>query len=97
MIYCDIPLFQSPSIITGDSLHPELFNSISKDWLYIIKLIVGFESNLRNNLNRKRTKYKDLVEEKNEQYNNVKFVNLSISTLGIFDEASKTSWTCYWN
>ena len=35
------------------------------------------------------TKYKDLVEKKKEQYNNDKFVNLSISTLGVFDEASK--------
>ena len=31
----------------------------------------------------------DLVEKKKEQYNNVKFVNLSISTLGVFDEALK--------
>ena len=89
MIYCDTSLFQSPSIITGESLRPDLLISISKEWLYIIELTVGFESNLRNNANRKMTKYKDLAEKKKEQYNNVKFVNLSISTLGVFDEALK--------
>ena len=55
----------------------------------MIELTVVFESNLRKNSNRKRTKYKDLVEKKKEQYNNVKLVNLSISKLGVFDEASK--------
>ena len=87
--YCDIPLFQSPSIITGDSFRPVLLISISKEWLYIIEPTVGFEHNLRNNSNLKRIKYKDLIEKKKEQYNNVKFVNLSISILGVFDEASK--------
>ena len=88
MIYCGLPLFQSRSIITGGSLRPDLLISISKEWLYIIERTVGFESNLRNNSNRKMTKYKDLVEKKKEQYNNVKVVHLSINALGVFDEAS---------
>ena len=55
------------------------------DIITIITIII-----IRNNSNRKKTKYKRKRQKrKKEQYNNVKFVNLSISTLGVFDEASK--------
>ena len=77
-----------------DSLRPNLL--ISKDWLYIIELTVGFETDLRNNLNRKMTKYKDLIEQK-KQYNNVNFINLSMGTLVVVDEASNISLACYRN
>ena len=77
-----------------DSFRPNLL--ISKDWLYIIELTVGFETDLRNNLNRKMTKYKDLIEQK-KQYNNVNFINLSMGTLVVVDEASNISLACYRN
>jgi hypothetical protein len=42
---------------------------------------VGYESNLQVNANRKRQKYLDLIKEKEADYDKVKFVNLSLSTL----------------
>ena len=52
--------------------------------LYIVELTVGFESNLQKNVERKKLKYKELIREKKEHFNAVKFVNLSISSLGVF-------------
>ena len=52
--------------------------------LYVVELTVGFESNLQKNVERKKSKYKELIREQNEHFNRVKFVNLSISSLGVF-------------
>ena len=54
--------------------------------LYIVELTVGFETNLTNNVIRKKSKYKDLVRKQKENFGTVKFINLSISALGIFDK-----------
>ena len=42
-------------------LRPDLLISVSDEWLYILELTVGFESNLRTNAERKAQKYRDLV------------------------------------
>ena len=52
--------------------------------LYVVELTVGYESNLHNNAKRKEAKYRELVSQLHETYNQVKFVNLSMSSLGIF-------------
>ena len=57
--------------------------------LYVLELTVGFESNLNNNAVRKKEKYLNLIKEMSRNYRCVKFVNLSLSSLGIFcDEFS---------
>ena len=56
--------------------------------LYILELTVGYETNLRNNINRKCSKYKQLIEEQKKTFRSVKFINLSISALGVFDKES---------
>ena len=57
--------------------------------LYVLELTVGFESNLNNNAVRKKEKYLNLIKEMSRNYRCVKFVNLSLSSLGIFsDECS---------
>ena len=52
--------------------------------LYIIKLTVGFETNIDNNASRKYEKYRNLIQELSSNYHDVKFINISISSLGIF-------------
>ena len=52
--------------------------------IYILELTVGFETNLEVNAERKRAKYQSLMETLKSKYTDVKFVNLSISSLGIF-------------
>ena len=56
--------------------------------MYVIELTVGYETNLRNNINRKHSKYKDLIEEQKKKFSSVTFINLSISALGVFDKES---------
>ena len=49
---------------------------------------VGFETNLHNNVECKKAKYRTLIEElkQSRQFTSVDFVNLSVSCLGVFDK-----------
>ena len=87
-IFANIPGYITPSVVTGDDLRPDLLISISDKWLYILELTVGFESNLRTNAERKAQKYRDLVLQQSNKYANVKFINLLMSALGIFDKGT---------
>ena len=87
--YVDIPGFVNPSVLTSDTLRPDLLLVIENECLYILKLTVGFESNLKVNANRKHQKYLDLIKEQKTNYDKVKFINLSLSTLGVFSRSSE--------
>ncbi|CAB4008395.1 Hypothetical predicted protein [Paramuricea clavata] len=78
----------NPSVITGDELRPDLLITLENKYIYILELTVGFESNLLTNATRKRQKYQDLINEQLKNYKKVKFVNLSISSLGVFSHPS---------
>ena len=54
----------------------------------MLELTVGFESNLQTNATRKRQKYQELNNEQYKKYEKVKFINLSISSLGVFNQSS---------
>ena len=82
-MHVDIPGFKSPSIITGDSYRPD-FLSCSNGSLYVVELTVVYKTNLEKNVKRKNAKYRELVKQVNQDFNGVKFVNLSMSSLGIF-------------
>jgi len=56
----------------------------------ILELTVGFETNLSSNASRKTIKYQDLTVNLRQQYNAVKLISLSISTLGIISSLSTT-------
>ena len=86
----DLPGFESPSIITGDEFRPDLLVSTPDKHLYVVELTVGFESNLTNNANRKKAKYKNLIRELDQNFTSVKFINLSVSSLGVFDKECHT-------
>ena len=75
-------------MITGELFRPDLIVLTKDNTLFILELTVGYETNLRNNINRKHTKYKELIEEQKKIFPSVIFVNLSISALGVFDEES---------
>lgn len=85
-LFVDLPGYKSPSVITGDEQRPDLLLSTSNNYLYIVELTVGFETNLANNVKRKKAKYNYLVRKLNEEFTNVKLINLSISSLGVFDK-----------
>ena len=87
-LYVDLPGYLSPSIITGDTLRPDLVLTIENKCIYILELTIGFESNLQTNATRKREKYQDLINKQLNYYEEAKFVNVSISSLGVFSETS---------
>ena len=87
-IYADLPSFSNPSIITGDDYRPDLLILTKDNCLYVLELTVGYETNLRNNIQRKYSKYKDLIIELKKNFQSVKYINLSISALGVFEKES---------
>ena len=87
-IFADLPGFSNPSIITGDKHRPDLLLTTKDNCLYILELTVGYETNLRNNIKRKQTKYAALIQDQMNHFKTVKFVNLSVSALGVFDQES---------
>ena len=87
-IYADLSSFSNPSTIIGDDYRPVLLILTKDNCLYIPELTVGYETNLRNNVNRKYSKYKDMIMEQKKNYHAVNFINLSISAFGVFDKES---------
>ena len=87
-LYVDLPGYLSPCTITGDSLRPDIILSTADNVLYILELTVGFETNLNNNASRKELKYRPLLIDLANDYNQIKFINLSISSLCIFGNCS---------
>ena len=86
-IYCDIELFPSPSIITGEDKRPDIVIRKGKS-LYILELTVGFETNIEKNSNRKNDSYKNKISELSSMYN-IKFINLSMGAIGIIGKSAK--------
>ena len=50
-----------------NSLWPEVLLTVSRKWIYILELTVGFETNFLNNAMRKTKKYKDLARRQQIQ------------------------------
>ena len=80
-LYVDLPGYISPSVVTGDTLRPDLLLTIENKCIYILEL-------RREILERKREKYHELINEQLKNYEKAKFVNVSISSLGVFSETS---------
>ena len=68
----------------GDHFHIDMPLSAANNTLYIIELSFGFETNVDDNANREDKRYHSLRHELSSKYHKVKFVNISISSLGIF-------------
>ena len=86
-LYADLPGFLSPCILTGDQLRPDLLLSIGKTTLYMIELTVGFETNLKSNAECKHEKYHQPIRDLSSDFHSMKFINLSLSALGIFGKS----------
>ena len=86
-MYAELPGFLSPCIVTGDHLRHYILISIGSATIYIIELTVGFEANINLHAERKIDKYMQLTRDLSSKYRSVKFINLSISSLGIFGKS----------
>ena len=86
-LFVDLPSFPSPSVITGDFLRPDLLLEAADKILYILQLTIGFETKVKCNAERKEAEYSTLVKHLRKHYQYVKFMNLSLSCLGIYDQS----------
>ena len=55
-----------------------------KRTLIVLELTAGFETNMEDNADRKDSRYKDLVNRLQNEFDDIHFVNLSMSCLGFF-------------
>ena len=62
-LYCDLPSYSSPEIVTGSSSRPDLLAVDEKNNLYVVELTVGHETNAEKNERRKREKYEHLLRD----------------------------------
>ena len=53
----------------------------------MIELTVGIETNLNSNAERKHEKYHRLTRDLSSDFRKIKFINLSLSALGIFGKS----------
>ena len=90
-LFTDLPGFKNPSIITSDTYRSDLQLVFpNNSLLCIVELTVGHESNLNNNIIRKQNKYNELLRQQKQYFSDVKFVNISLSCLGVFAKESDT-------
>ena len=89
-LYAVLPFFPSPSLITGDSLRPDLVLVSNSSCVYLLEVTVGFESNIQINSDRKATKYLPLIADLQNSYSTVKLINLSMSALEILGTSSES-------
>ena len=90
MIYCDLPSYSSPEIVTGLSSRPDLLAFDKKNNLYVLELTVGHETNTEKNEKRKKEKYEQLLRDGTLKrvYKEIKFINLVMTTAGIYSRES---------
>ena len=89
-LFAELPIFPSPSLITVESLLPDFILVLNNTSAYVLELNVGFESNIKTNSDRTAAKYHPLITDLQRLYLTVKFVNLSMSALGILGTSSES-------
>ena len=89
-LYCYLPSYSLPEIVTGSSSRPDLLAVDKKNNLYSVELTVGHETNAEKNERRIREKYEHLLRDGTLKrvYKNIKFINLVITTAGIYSRES---------
>ena len=75
-LYADLPGFKCPSIITGDTFRPDLLLLTPNKSLYVVEL----------RQIRKFTQSRKFLLRQSRKFTSVNFVNLSVSSLGVFDK-----------
>ena len=89
-LYANVNGFLNPSIIAGENYRPDLLFLIQSKCLYVLEWTVGLESNLNNNAVREKEKYLNFIKEMSRNYKCAKFVNLSMSSFGVFSHECST-------
>ena len=59
-----------------------------------MELTVGYETNLEKNAKRKKVKYSELVIDQSDHFEKVNFVNISMSSLGVYGKECSALLAC---
>ena len=90
-LYCDIPSFLSPEIVTGTAARPDLLVVDRMNNLFIIELTVGHESKMVATATRKAKKYEHLLNDSDLKrlHRKICFMNLVMTAIGIYSKHSE--------
>ena len=83
--YADLEGYISPSIISGEDKRPDII-IVERDTVYIFELAIGSETNISTNFERKKNNHSQLLEGLKSRHKKVKFINLSMSAIGIYGD-----------
>ena len=85
-VYADIPGYENPEWITDEQRPDMLLERTDGELrsLTVLELTAGFETNLETNAERKDRRYSELVTRLQNDFDTVRFVNLSMSCMGFF-------------
>ena len=84
-----------PGRITRASHRPDMILIDSENKMYIVELAVGHESNVDRNIKWKADKYSHPLKDQRllQTYKTVEFINLVITTGGVFSKDTKPFFT----
>ena len=82
-------MFASSSIISGDKQRPAMIIKRNND-LWILELLVGFETNLEKNINANNLRYNTLIQRLKTKCRKVKFINLSLGAISAYSKSQDT-------
>ena len=81
--FADIPGYPCPTVFTGTLKRPDIIIVYQEKIVIVLELTWGFITNVKDNCARKIGKYSSTIVYLMEKYEKVKFVNLSMSALGL--------------
>ena len=79
--FVDIESYPNPSIITGDEQRRNFAIVKGDNLLLLLQLTLGFETNIKNNFDRKEKHYQQLLIQLLNKYK-IYYVNLSLGAIG---------------
>ena len=83
-------LFYPSSLITGNAFRPDLLLITKESVLYIFEHTIGFQTKVQINSERKASKYYPLQQALLPNYNQIKFILLSLEALGTIASSSES-------
>ena len=88
VLYADIADYNSLAIITGPLKRPDIA-IVNVNKLYVIELTLGFETRITINAERKKRNYEQLCRQLRNNFDEVKYFNISMEALGLIGKDSQ--------
>ena len=95
-LYCDIPSFLSPEIVTSTAARSDFLDVDGLKNLFMTDLTLGCESNTEENATRKAKNYEHFLNDCDlkRPYRKICLVNLVMIAIGIYSKHSEGFFNC---